>query len=395
MPSQLKKTAPLELDRNPTRVLFLQHASIFERFGGVEYYIDDLVSLAASTFGPDAVRAVVPYQSELLVKRDYRAEYVRRSQSSLIRKLQNRFFGDLYRKASDVVGELKPTFILNSHVSTGPLARLLAWRYRLPVATCVYGIEAWGDLFPQDEWCLRKSERIFSISHCTKKILVDRGFPESQIDVVHPRLEASFESAPIRAARKKGPLRLLTISRLDSSEQYKGHEHVLMALKKLNRDDIHYTIQGDGNDKARLLEMTQKLGLQERVTFQPGVRNRSDFQHAYSQCDVFIMPSRFGRWEGAWRGEGFGIVYVEAAAFGVPSIAYNCGGATDIILDGKTGWLVKPDDIDALAEQILRLANSPSTIASAGDQAKKHVLKTFTGKAILEEMNQAFSKMER
>ena len=90
------------------------------------------------------------------------------------------------------------------------------------------------------------------------------------------------------------------------------------------------------------------------------------------------MPSRFGKWEGKWRGEGFGIVYLEAAAFGLPSIAYDCGGATDIISAGVNGWLVVPDSITDLANAIAQAAKNPKLVFEMGKKAHEMVMARFT-----------------
>ncbi|MBM4318320.1 MAG: glycosyltransferase family 4 protein, partial [Deltaproteobacteria bacterium] len=107
--------------------------------------------------------------------------------------------------------------------------------------------------------------------------------------------------------------------------------------------------------------------------------------------DIFIMPSRFGYWNNSWKGEGFGIVYVEAALFGIPSIAYRCGGVTDIIEDQKNGILVEPDNVEELAEAIIGLGQDKQRIVELGESARKMALQQFTPEKIQLEMKNAFN----
>jgi glycosyltransferase involved in cell wall biosynthesis len=379
----------------PHRPLFLQHASIFEQFGGVEYYLDDFIRLANAEY--QGVCTVVPTSKTITTARHYRWEGVPRAQSRWLRKIQNRFFGGLYRRAGQLIREVKPTFIFNAHVSLGPLCYLLGKQTGLPVVTCVYGIDAWGDLFPQDEWCLRRSERIISISHWTKKILVDRGYDPEKIDIVHPLLPANFEPAPRAKVKTRDALTLLSVSRLDASEQYKGQDHVLRALAQLRNSDpqlrFHYIIQGEGSDRPRLETLTRALGIEATVEFRNSIRDREALREVYQEADLFIMPSRFGKWDGSWKGEGFGIVYVEAASMEVPSLAYDCGGATDIIRHGETGWLVEPDQIGGIAATLRTLAQNPERLRQTGEKARAWVLRAFTTQPVTHQIERAFDRV--
>ncbi len=386
-----------DLTPYPHRLLFIQHASVFEHFGGIEYYLDDLVTMAVGVYGNENVRVVAPVNGPPLMKRSYQTSLVARSKKSWIRKLENRFFGGLYRQASALIEKQRPTLLVNSHVSLGPLVYLLSRRYRIPYATIVYGIEAWGDLWPQDEWSLRKASGIISISQWTKEILLKRKIPVNHIHIIHPGLtEQPPSTIPVR--RPSQTVKLLTVSRLDFREQYKGHDDVLKALSILKKTKpellLQYVIQGEGTDRERLRKLTHSLDLSDRVEFRNSVKDRQELNRSYQSADIFIMPARFGRWNGAWRGEGFGIVYVEAAIFGVPSIAYRCGGATDIIQHAETGWLVEPDNIFELANTIAKAASDLSVVRKLGIQAQKSARARFTLEPLREELIRSFNALK-
>lgn len=379
------------------RVLILQSTSLLDGYGGIEYYLHDLSDLAAQIYGRENVLALSPLRKtpKTSFHPNYSTQAISFSKNPLLQKFQNRFSLAYWQKAKALVEKFKPTVIINGHVSIGPIAYALHQRFRLPYVSCVYGIESWGNLWPQDEWCLKHSNHIISISHWTKKILVSRGYSKSQIKIIQPRLPTDFEKVKPEKLNKD-PLTLLSVSRLDANEQYKGQDHVLRALALLRNQekslDVKYIIQGEGTDKERLEKLTKDLGLQSQVEFRETVENRAELEKTYQQADIFIMPSRFGRWDGKWRGEGFGIVFLEAAAFGVPSIAYDCGGVTDIITDNQDGILVEPDNIEALSESILDLVKDKKKIERLAVNAREMVLSRFTRPAIRRQIIQSFNQ---
>ncbi len=383
------------------KIFCLQHSSLFESYGGVEYYLDDLLSLLTEVYGGDNVLSLIPQRTEhfALKDRPYRIETVNVVKHNwLLKKFENRFSLPLLKKANALINQFKPDLILNSHVNIGPLAFALHKLTKVPLVTIVYGIDCWGNLFPQDEYCLKHSDAILSISYWTKKILVDRAYASDKIHITHPILDPAFElPMPVKTIDPNAPFKLLTVSRLDAEEQYKGHDHVISALHQclLKRPDlkIEYTIQGDGTDKERLQKLAADLKLGNRVIFKNAVKNREDLRDSYKNADLFIMPSLFEKWGGKWKGEGFGIVYVEAASLAVPSLAYNCGGATDIIRDGETGILAKPNDIPGLSEKILELADDREKCMKMGKAAYNHIMQTFTKKAVQKELIDSIQKI--
>lgn len=375
------------------KLFCLQQSSIFENYGGVEYYLHDLLSLASEVLEPHSVTTFIPERKPLtLTQTPYEVVPVRYQTTGWFQKWENRFSPLLFQAAYQKAKEARPDFILAGHVSLSPLAYALSKALGIPFWTVAYGLEVWGPSDLPTEWAFRKSGQIISISHWTKNILVSRGFSAEHIQVVHPCLQPSFLDKPAKeyALDSKNPLQLLTVSRLDPQEQYKGQDHVLSALgfiKKNHPESMpHYTIQGRGEDKQRLEQLVFFLGLQDHVTFLDKLDKREDLETLYRNSDLFVMPSRFGCWDGRWRGEGFGIVYVEAAALGVPSLAYQCGGVTDIIDSDSNGILVKPDDIKALASRLLNLHQEREKLALLGKAAKETALRCFSPQAIRKEL---------
>ena len=157
--------------------------------------------------------------------------------------------------------------------------------------------------------------------------------------------------------------RLLTIARLDP---YKGIDRVLQALPALvqRHGAVHYDVVGSGADAARLHALARSLRVERHVTFHGRV-DESMKAELLRKADIFVLPSRLEPGEV----EGFGIVYVEAGAFGVPSIAGRDGGTPDAVLDGKTGLLVDGNASGAIAASVSRLLDDPALAAEMGRAA--------------------------
>lgn len=375
----------------------MQHDSIFARYGGVQYYLHDLCALSAELLGEENFLSLLPVKESVRSEpAPYRFEKVPYPASPLFSKICNRLPIPLFSAAKRFLRAHETDLILCSHVSLAPLGYTLSQLYRIPYAVVVYGTDCWGDLWPQDEWSLRRASFILSISNWTKSILVRRGYSPSRIQIVHPRMYEGFESVPLRVPREFGRFEMLCIARLDPKEQYKGQDHVLQALSSVRAEkpaaDFRLTVVGDGEDAARLESLAASLKLQDQVRFLPAVSTRDQLAQLYRESDLYVMPSRFGKWDGEWRGEGFGIVYAEAAAFGVPSVAYRCGGVMDIVESADTGWLVEPDSVSGLAQCLGSLIGDRARVRAVGERARADVLQRFTRAAVREELDLALAR---
>jgi glycosyltransferase involved in cell wall biosynthesis len=140
---------------------------------------------------------------------------------------------------------------------------------------------------------------------------------------------------------------ILTVSRLSSDEPYKGYNKILDALPQIRAliPNIHYIIVGKGDDEPRLKEFIERHQLQDCVTL-AGFIPDSELKDYYNLCDLFALPSK---------GEGFGIVYLEALACGKPILGGDRDGAIDALCQGKLGVLVNPDDLNAIAQTSIRI----------------------------------------
>jgi glycosyltransferase involved in cell wall biosynthesis len=140
---------------------------------------------------------------------------------------------------------------------------------------------------------------------------------------------------------------LMTVGRLDSKERYKGFDEVLELIPRLRKNipNIKYLIVGDGPDRKRLEEKVRNLNITQEVIFTGYISEKLKADY-YRLSDVFVMPSRK---------EGFGIVFLEAMACGIPVIGSISDGSSEALLDGKLGELVDPKDKKEIERTIYRV----------------------------------------
>jgi glycosyltransferase involved in cell wall biosynthesis len=143
----------------------------------------------------------------------------------------------------------------------------------------------------------------------------------------------------------RGKTVLMTLARLCPFERYKGIDEVLEVMPNLlrSRPDLVYVVAGGGEDLTRLQAKAKALGLADHVRFTGTLREEEKVDF-YNLADVFVMGGR---------GEGFGIVFLEAMACGVPTVGSVLDGSKEALLDGKLGVLVNPLDPSSVEQGIL------------------------------------------
>jgi phosphatidylinositol alpha-1,6-mannosyltransferase len=206
------------------------------------------------------------------------------------------------------------------------------------------------------------------------------GVPASRIRTFSPGIEAtSYLDAPaaeVDALRQRfaveGKKVLLTLARLEAR---KGHDVVVRALPDIATavPNVHYLVVGRG-DPTPLLSLATELGVRERVTIVDYVPDGS-LPALFTLCDVYVMPSRLD--SQTRQVEGFGIVYLEAAACGKPTVAGNQGGAPDAVVDGVTGLLVDPTNPAQIAHALTRLLVDEEEARRMGRAGRERVRRDF------------------
>ena len=194
---------------------------------------------------------------------------------------------------------------------------------------------------------LNNVEKVIANSQYTKNLAIEIGVNEEKITIINPGID------PVKDLDKKSinkvesllkikTPRLITVSRFDKR---KNHEKVIMAIRNLKQiyPDIVYICIGYGTEEENIKRLVKELGLEAQVMFFKDISE--NLKNALiSKSNIFVMPSI--QYKASV--EGFGIAYIEAAQFSVPSLGGKDGGAADAIQHDKTGLICDGDNLDEI-----------------------------------------------
>ncbi len=268
-------------------------------------------------------------------------------------------------RALGEAARFRPAAVLSGHIVTAPAAALIAAALRIPVVQYLYASEV-GPRPRLAAFAMRRADAAVAISAYTHELAIAHGAPPARVHRILPGVDLPAPDTIPRADRPT----VLTISRL--SERYKGHDVILRALPLIRArvPDVEWIVVGDGPLRPGLERNAVSQGLQDNVRF---VGSVSDDQRDrwLRRAHVFTMPSRLPAVGSA--GEGFGIVYLEAAAHELPVVAGNVGGTLDAVVHEQTGVLVDPADHVALADAITDLLLDPARARALGVAGARRV----------------------
>ncbi len=248
----------------------------------------------------------------------------------------------------------KPQLIITGHVNFSPLCFIAKKLIGIKYAVIVHGIDVWGLKSRSKIIALKNADVIISVSYYTAERMKQEISGYKGIIIVIPNVvdekrfiiqEKSNELLVRHRLINKGVI--LTVARLSAEEKYKGYDRVIEALPLILKEipNAHYLIVGDGSDRARVTSLIERMNLENYITL---VGRVSDdiLPDYYNLADVFVMPSS---------GEGFGIVFIESMACGIPVVAGNRDGSVDATLNGEIGLLVNPDSTKDIASAVVIL----------------------------------------
>lgn len=279
-------------------------------------------------------------------------------------------FPSVFSYVKSVVTTIKQyqsiNLIICGHINILPLAYILSIWKNAPIYLVIHGVEAWEPCPNKlSNMLIDKLDGIITVSELTK----NRFLTWSQcFDIDSYLLPNTFDMSSFKPGNKSFSLVqryqlqnrtvILTLGRLESLEQYKGFDEVIDVLPILIEDipNLTYLISGDGSDRSRLESKVKALGLQEYVVFTGYVPEEEKSDH-YRLADAYVMPSQ---------GEGFGIVYLEAMACGIPVVGSKLDGSSEALRGGSLGILVDPKDSEELVSGILAALKYPKGIVPDG-----------------------------
>ena len=229
---------------------------------------------------------------------------------------------------------------------------------------------------------LNNIEKVIANSEYTKNLAINNGVNRDKVIVINPGVgiveelnKKSLEK--VESLLKIKTPRLITVSRFDKR---KNHEKVIMALRNLKQQypDIVYICIGYGDEEENLKKLVQELDLGSQVMFFKDISN--DLKNALiAKSNIFVMPSIIHKTSV----EGFGIAYVEAAQYGIPSLGGKDGGASDAISHDKTGLICDGNNLDDIYSSLNSMIENKKYHVF-GKNAKEYVSK-FQWDKILDE----------
>jgi phosphatidylinositol alpha-1,6-mannosyltransferase len=267
--------------------------------------------------------------------------------------------------------------VVAAHPNLAPVAQAMRLSApRMKTMICAHGVEVWEPLSPVRRRALQRSSMVFTPTRNTANYVVhQQKVPESRVRVLPWGLDPQFEemvtapSPPVLPPNFPVGRVILTVGRWASNERYKGMDTLITALPRLllERPDLHLVCVGEGDDQAWLEGLAEKGGVERHVHFFSGL-TYPQIAACYAACEIFALPSR---------GEGFGLVYLEAMAYGKPVVAGAHGGAPEVVEDGVTGYLVHHGETAQLISCLETLLRDPVLERTMGARGKERLQREF------------------
>ena len=238
---------------------------------------------------------------------------------------------------------------------------------KIPVISLVHG----NEIITKNDMHQNRIKRILELTNAvvvnstyTKNLLSKISKNLKKIEVIHPGVNSTNTITEQNINLKNGYPTLLTLARL---EKRKGHSLILKSIFNLKKiyPDIQYIIAGNGDQLENIKKQIKKYNLDTNVNL-VGTINESQKKFIFSKTDIMIMPTLDETHSNSI--EGFGIAYIEASQYGIPSIASNVGGTPEAVLDNKTGLII--NNINKLDETIKKLVDNKQLRNQLGENAR-------------------------
>lgn len=232
----------------------------------------------------------------------------------------------------------------------------------------------------------RLPDKVFAVSEQVRRYTIDVDrVPADRVETLYNGLDLSRWSTVTRAAVDPQLPLIVTVGNI---RRVKGHDVFLRAaaivVSKFPR--ARFSIAGEVLDAeffAELQGLAQQLGIAQQVSFPGGVTDLPSF---FRGAGLFVLPSR---------SEGFSNAIIEAMAAELPVVATDVGGNAEAVVDGTTGRIVPPEDVDALAAAMLELLENPERARAMAEAGRGRVKERFTTEAMMKQLTAAYHGLLR
>ena len=268
---------------------------------------------------------------------------------------------------------------------------LVAWAVaRLtmrPVVIYAHGEEltTWGrgGKYKAMRFALRHADRVIANSEHTRDTLLEMGVDEARIEIIYPGVDISvfrpgLDTTGLRESLGIGPDEKLVFS-VGRLSRRKGFDQMVRAVAQIRGEGIpvRYVIAGIGEDADYLDGLIREHALSGMV-HRIGAVNEADLPRWLNACDMFAMPNR----EIDGDNEGFGMVFIEAAACGKPSLAGNAGGTGSAVLPDITGIRVDGTSVSSVADGLRKMLVQEEMRAGLSQHAQDRVRNEFSWECV-------------
>jgi len=241
----------------------------------------------------------------------------------------------------------RPDVTISLHIVTSPAAVAIRRAVGAPIVQYFHAEEI-GAKPKLAAFAVRHADEVVAVSPYTAGLITATGSIPASMTLISPGVDLPSDSTSLTADRPT----FLTISRI--AERYKGHDVLVRALPLVRAKvpRVEWIVIGDGPLRPGVEQLASSYAVADSIEFLGSVSDERRDEWL-RRAEVLAMPSRLPG--GGLPGEGFGIVYLEAGAYGMPVVAGNVGGGAHAVPDGESGLLVDPTDSVAVAEAITRL----------------------------------------
>jgi phosphatidylinositol alpha-1,6-mannosyltransferase len=292
------------------------------------------------------------------------------------------FSGSIARFLVSFVGSVfKSNVLLIGHINFLPFSiafRLL--RPRGKIVMFAHGIEVWNS----PDYRLKHWYEPFLLKYCVDVVAIVSRYSQTVMATAFKLPSSHFTLFPnavdvIPVEPNSNSLKsIITVCRLGSSEREKHVDKVIRALRivKESLPTVCLTIVGDGPLRNEYESLASELNIQDHLHFAGSVTD-ADLDAAYRSASAFVLPSTK---------EGFGIVYLEAWLRGLPVIASIHGAGGEVVTDGVDGYTVDANDIELLAERMIRLLVDRTLAKNMADAGRRKISSSYSGQAFSERL---------
>jgi len=264
-------------------------------------------------------------------------------------------------------------WVLFSHLALAQVQHAIPGRLRCGYGVFLHGIEAWKPLSGRELQVLAEADvRLANSTYTANRVMQmypSIGRVEPCPLALLPDQSSPADRVPAAALPPLGPHAVLVVGRMLASERYKGHDQLIAAWPAVlaRVPDAQLVIAGTGDDQHRLAAKAAAVGCADRILF-VGFLGRSVLHALYDRAALFALPSR---------GEGFGLVYLEAMSHRLACVASVHDAGQEVVRDGITGRLVNQADADGIADVISSLLLDDALRRRMGEAGRERLCAQF------------------